>query len=140
VQSAVLLVEGGNGGIGERKGSSTLLSESFQLFPLSISISTSKLNVYKACTGSEVEMVTPGGEVAFVKRIISESLKLCDQVQWYTSMLGKSQSVPTVIETLKSAGITNWAVTQFVQGNKTRRWAIAWSFGDLRPRMVRFER
>ena len=81
-------------------------------------------------------MVTPGGEVAFVNRIISESVKLRDQVQWYTSMLGKSQSIPTLVQTLKEAGITNWAVTQFVQGNKTRRWALGWSWGDLRARMV----
>jgi 23S rRNA (adenine1618-N6)-methyltransferase len=81
-------------------------------------------------------MVTPGGEVAFVNRIIAESVKLRDQVQWYSSMVGKSQSIPALVQSIKDAGITNWAVTQFVQGNKTRRWALAWSWGDLRPRMV----
>ncbi len=90
----------------------------------------------KACTGAEVEMITPGGEVAFVQRMIDESVVLKEEVQWYTSMLGKYDSVATIIERLKEIGIKNWAVTEFVQGTKTRRWAVAWSWRDLRPRMV----
>lgn len=89
-----------------------------------------------ACTGAEVEMVTPGGEVAFVSRMIQESLTLRDRVEWYTSMLGKIASVSVIVEKLKSVGVSNWAVTEFVQGSKTRRWAVAWSWGDMRPRMV----
>jgi 23S rRNA (adenine1618-N6)-methyltransferase len=81
-------------------------------------------------------MVTQGGEVAFVSRIISESLQLRDAVQWYSSMFGKASSVTIIIERLMEAGNTNWAVAEFVQGNKTRRWAVAWSWEDLRPSMV----
>lgn len=81
-------------------------------------------------------MVTPGGEVAFVSRMIKESEKLREKVQWYTSMLGMLSSVETLIEKLKNAGITNYAVTEFVQGSKTRRWAIAWSWMDYRPTTV----
>ena len=81
-------------------------------------------------------MVTPGGEVAFVERMIKESLLLKDRVEWYTSMLGKLSSVTKVIDRLKQVGVTNWAVTDLVQGTKTRRWAVGWSWGDMRPRMV----
>jgi 23S rRNA (adenine1618-N6)-methyltransferase len=88
-----------------------------------------------ACTGTATEMVTPGGEVAFVSRMIGESLLLRERVQWYSSMLGKLSSVSIIVEKLRNAGIGNYAVTEFVQGSKTRRWAMAWSFGDLRPRM-----
>jgi 23S rRNA (adenine1618-N6)-methyltransferase len=90
---------------------------------------------FTACTGSETEMVTPGGEVAFVSRMIEDSLRLQDRVQWYTSMLGKFSSVSVIVEKLRENGINNYAVTQFVQGSKTRRWGIAWSHDDLRPRM-----
>jgi 23S rRNA (adenine1618-N6)-methyltransferase len=90
---------------------------------------------FTACTGSENEMVTTGGEVAFVSRMIEESLGLRDRVQWYTSMLGKFSSVAVLAQKLRDNGVDNYAVTEFVQGNKTRRWGIAWSFDDLRPMM-----
>jgi 23S rRNA (adenine1618-N6)-methyltransferase len=85
-----------------------------------------------ACTGAPVEMVCEGGEVAFVRRIISESLVLRERVQWYTSMLGKLSSLEHLVDTLREKEIDNYAVTEFVQGNKTKRWALAWSFGPMR--------
>ncbi|PYH87669.1 DUF890 domain protein [Aspergillus ellipticus CBS 707.79] len=88
---------------------------------------------FTACTGSEIEMVTSGGEIAFITRMIEESLRLRDKVHWYTSMLGKLSSVSVLIEKLLEHKNNNYAVTEFVQGNKTRRWAIAWSWSDLRP-------
>ncbi|CAI7647123.1 unnamed protein product [Penicillium glandicola] len=90
---------------------------------------------FSTCTGAEVEMVTRGGEVAFVKRMIDESLQLRERVQWYTSMLGKLSSINVLVETLMKHGITNFAVTEFDQGSKTKRWAVAWSWGDRRPAM-----
>ena len=90
-----------------------------------------------ACTGAEVEMVTPGGEVAFFTRMIEESCILKEKVQWYTSMFGKISSVGTIVDKLKEHGISNWAVTEFVQGGKTKRWAVGWSWGSRRPRTVR---
>ncbi|UQC90209.1 uncharacterized protein CLUP02_15739 [Colletotrichum lupini] len=86
-----------------------------------------------ACTGAPVEMVTDGGEVKFVSKILEESLILRERVQWYTSMFGKQSSLEELIATLKEKSIDNYAVTEFVQGNKTRRWAVAWSFGTMRP-------
>ncbi|GLA31896.1 hypothetical protein AnigIFM63326_010811 [Aspergillus niger] len=88
---------------------------------------------FSACTGAEVEMVTTGGEIAFITRMIEESLRLRERVIWYTTMLGKLSSVSVLIETLLEHKNNNYAVTEFVQGNKTRRWAIAWSWTDLRP-------
>ncbi|KAJ5105028.1 hypothetical protein NUU61_002375, partial [Penicillium alfredii] len=90
---------------------------------------------FSACTGTEVEMVTRGGEVAFVTRMIEESLRLRDRIQWYTSMLGKLSSVTVLVELLIKNDNHNYAVTEFVQGSKTKRWAVAWSWGDRRPAM-----
>ncbi|PGG97382.1 23S rRNA (-N6)-methyltransferase [Blastomyces parvus] len=89
---------------------------------------------FSACTGAEVEMITAGGEVAFVNRMIKESVKLRDRVQWYTSMVGKFSSVATLLTILHEEGNKNWAVAEFVQGSKTRRWGIGWSWMDYRPR------
>ncbi|KAJ5108270.1 hypothetical protein N7456_004945 [Penicillium angulare] len=87
------------------------------------------------CTGAEVEMITPGGEAAFVTRMVDDSLQTRDQIQWYTSMLGKLSSVTAVVDTLMKRENKNYAVTEFVQGNKTKRWAVAWSWSDMRPSM-----
>ena len=86
-----------------------------------------------ACTGAPVEMVTPGGETAFIQRIISESVLLKDRCQWFTSMLGKHSSVEIVVEELKKVGVENWAVKDLVQGKKTRRWCVGWSWWGRRP-------
>ncbi|KAI0012439.1 hypothetical protein F4779DRAFT_625957 [Xylariaceae sp. FL0662B] len=89
-----------------------------------------------ACTGAPVEMVCRGGEVGFVLRMVEESLVLRERVRWYTSMLGKQSSLEVLVDVLRDRGITNYAVTAFVQGNKTRRWALAWSFGNRRPSLA----
>ena len=81
-------------------------------------------------------MVTPGGEVAFVTRMIDESLRLGTRCQWYTSMLGKLSSVGEVVESITSKGCQNWGVKEFLQGQKTRRWGVAWSWNPMRPAMV----
>ncbi|KAL4792841.1 hypothetical protein BDV19DRAFT_367867 [Aspergillus venezuelensis] len=88
---------------------------------------------FSACTGADIEMVTSGGEVSFVSRMIADSIDLKGRVLWYTSMLGKLSSVSVLVERLIELGNNNYAITEFVQGNKTRRWAIAWSWADRRP-------
>ncbi|KAL9114503.1 MAG: hypothetical protein Q9227_001584 [Pyrenula ochraceoflavens] len=88
---------------------------------------------FSACTGASIEMVTPGGEVAFIARLIEQSQNIGQRIQWYTSMLGKLSSVQVVVEKLREVGCGNYAVTEFVQGQRTRRWAVGWSWGDRRP-------
>lgn len=88
------------------------------------------------CTGSNNEMICHGGDLGFVTRIVEESLVLREKVTWYSSMLGKLSSAKAIVELLKSHHITNWAVGVLEPGTKTgtRRWVVAWSFVDLRPR------
>lgn len=86
-----------------------------------------------ACTGAPVEMVCTGGEVAFVSRILDESLRLKERVRWYSCMFGMVSSLESMVQKLREHRVDNYAVTEFVQGKKTRRWAVAWSFGPMRP-------
>jgi len=85
------------------------------------------------CTGSTNEMICPGGDIGFVSRLLAESLELRGRVRWYSSMLGRLASVQMLVAKLREHGIGNFAVTNLKAGRKTRRWAVAWSFGDLRP-------
>lgn len=100
---------------------------------LEASAAAKKATPSSVCTGDPVEMVTEGGEVAFVSRILAESLERKNDVQWYTAMLGFLSSATTITEKIKKADITNFAVSELTQGNKTRRWVVAWSFGPMRP-------
>ncbi|XP_028415215.1 RNA N6-adenosine-methyltransferase mettl16-like [Dendronephthya gigantea] len=79
------------------------------------------------CTGSESETVTSGGEVAFVGRMIEDSLRLGSRVKWFTSMLGKKSSLASVLTKLRQNKISNIITTEFCQG-KTMRWGVAWTF------------
>lgn len=85
------------------------------------------------CTGSTNEMICAGGDIGFVERILEESLKLRGRVRWYSCMLGRLASLQMLVVKLREHGIANYAVTNLKAGRKTRRWAVAWSFGDLRP-------
>ena len=84
-------------------------------------------NPSTCCTGSSTEMTTPGGEVAFIIRIISDSLLLTDKIIWYTSLIGRKSSLVKIIAHLRQEGIGNVHTTTFYQG-RTLRWGIAWSF------------
>lgn len=77
-------------------------------------------------------MVTPGGETAFVARMIAESVPLGQRVRWFTAQLGKLGSVATVVAELKKRGVKNWAIGELVQG-RTKRWVVGWSWAGWRP-------
>lgn len=85
------------------------------------------------CTGSENEMVCEGGDLGFVTKIINESLILREKVTWYSSMLGKQTSAIAAVKLLKEHGVYNWATGCVDPGGATKRWLLAWSFGDIRP-------
>ncbi|UZJ54199.1 hypothetical protein CBS101457_003519 [Exobasidium rhododendri] len=83
------------------------------------------------CQGSREEMICEGGEVAFIARMIKESVQIGSRVIWFTSMIGKMSSINPLIHRLQEEQIDNYLLTEFVQG-KTKRWGIAWSLTHFR--------
>jgi len=80
---------------------------------------------FAVCTGADTEMITPGGESAFVRQIVAESLiyrAKCRCVlvsgdfvfggangyldgRWFTSMVGKLSSLTDVVNSLRENGV-----------------------------------
>ncbi|GEM11421.1 ribosomal RNA large subunit methyltransferase F [Rhodotorula toruloides] len=89
------------------------------------SLAKKELEPFARCTGADNEMVTPGGEVAFVSRMVEESLVLGQQkIRWYTSLLGKYSSISPLI--------LNYHVHALPPHGYTTRWVLSWSLQDKR--------
>ena len=89
------------------------------------------------CTGSQTEMVYPEGDLGFATKIYEESLELKEKVTWYSCLFGKYTSMISFVQRLKNENATsNFAVTSLLGGSQTKRWAVAWSFGSIRPAKV----
>ena len=83
------------------------------------------------CTGNDLEMITEGGEIEFIRLMIEESLKRRDDIVWFTSLVGRKESLRSVRRILESVdGIQDIKWTTFIQGY-TSRWAVAWTFFEL---------
>ncbi|KAI8807143.1 ribosomal RNA large subunit methyltransferase F-like protein [Cladochytrium replicatum] len=79
------------------------------------------------CTGSDVEMIAPEGEVGFVKNIISQSIEAPSRFRWYTSLIGIKSHVSVLeaeIIRLKPKTI----LVHTFQISRTTRWILSWSF------------
>ncbi|KAJ3022933.1 hypothetical protein HKX48_004844 [Thoreauomyces humboldtii] len=86
------------------------------------------------CTGSATEMITSGGEVGFVLRILAESAapEMRGRVGWYTSLMGRKDDVPMVEEAIGKLEGIRYLVKTLKQG-PTVRWVVAWTFVYLAP-------
>ncbi len=77
--------------------------------------------------GQTSELWCKGGEVAFVTKMIEESLLIKEQCLWFTSLISKSESLPTIYSALKKAGAISVKTINMSQGNKISRF-VAWTF------------
>lgn len=77
--------------------------------------------------GRSNELWCPGGELAFIRRLISESAQLPQACLWFTSLVAKSEHLPALKEALLKAGVTRQRVIPMSQGQKQSR-ILAWSF------------
>ncbi|RCN34428.1 hypothetical protein ANCCAN_19733 [Ancylostoma caninum] len=73
------------------------------------------------------ELEVEGGEVAFIGRLIDDSVLLQTQVSIYTTMLGKKSSITTLSRRLSRIDGVRFTVSTLSQG-RTQRWVLAWTF------------
>ncbi|CAJ0590610.1 unnamed protein product [Cylicocyclus nassatus] len=73
------------------------------------------------------ELEFEGGEVAFIGRLIDDSVLLQTQVSIYTTMLGKKSSITSLSRRLSRIDGVRFTVSTLSQG-RTQRWVLAWTF------------
>ncbi|KAH3659507.1 uncharacterized protein OGAPODRAFT_17476 [Ogataea polymorpha] len=88
-------------------------------------------------TAAANELVVEGGEVAFVHRMILESETVkASSIRWFSSLIGKYDSLKPLISLLRARKIDNFGVHEFRSSQAlagTRRWILFWSFQPERP-------
>jgi 23S rRNA (adenine1618-N6)-methyltransferase len=85
--------------------------------------------------GQEAELWCPGGELAFVRRMIAESALFPARCRWFTTLVSKAASLPAVYGALRQAGVREWQTLDMAQGQKKSR-VVAWTFLDAALRKV----
>lgn len=86
-----------------------------------LNIKTSELNF----GGRSNELWCPGGEVAFIKQMIEESVHV--QCKWFTTLVSKEESLPKIYSALEKAKPSKVITIPMSQGQKKSR-IIAWSY------------
>ena len=77
--------------------------------------------------GTPAEMVCPGGEGSFVRRLVYDSLHLQHQIHWFSTLVGKKATLRSIRTELHRQGVPVVRTAELAQG-KTSRWVLAWSF------------
>ncbi|CDF34799.1 unnamed protein product [Chondrus crispus] len=103
-----------------------------------VAIETARRNAEENKLGSRSQLVTTGGEFAFLCRLANESIH-APSVEWFTSLVGRKVDLPKIVAFLRSSRIRAPYVktVELSQGGRTTRWAVAWSFGQERS-VIRF--
>jgi 23S rRNA (adenine1618-N6)-methyltransferase len=81
--------------------------------------------------GQKAELWCPGGELAFIRKMIKESKVYHKQVLWFTCLVSKKDHLSKLKLSLKKSHATHVKVVNMAQGKKISRF-IAWSFYDIK--------
>lgn len=77
--------------------------------------------------GQARELWCPGGERAFVLRMITQSVAVRDQCRWFTTLVSKSAHLPRFHRALKEVKAAEVRTIEMAQGQKQSR-ILAWTF------------
>ena len=79
--------------------------------------------------GRQNELWCIGGELAFIKKMVEESILFKNNIFWFTTLVAKSTHLPEIIYLLKNAKASDVRTIEMRQGQKISR-CIAWTFLD----------
>ena len=77
--------------------------------------------------GQPNELWCPGGEAAFIARLIAESATFARQVRWFTTLVSSRGNLPTLTRALDRVHPTTVRTIPMGQGQKQSR-LLAWTF------------
>jgi 23S rRNA (adenine1618-N6)-methyltransferase len=83
--------------------------------------------------GQGNELWCPGGELAFVRRMVEESAVCATRCLWFSTLVSKEANLPAVYAALRQAGVQASKTLEMAQGQKKSR-VVAWTFLDARRR------
>ncbi len=86
-----------------------------------------KASVKRNFGGQGNELWCEGGELAFIKRMIHESVEFSAQVGWFSSLVSAHDHLPALKQLLRKLGATDIKTMPMAQGQKISRF-IAWRF------------
>jgi 23S rRNA (adenine1618-N6)-methyltransferase len=77
--------------------------------------------------GKPGELWCAGGELAFVRRMIEQSVEVARQIRWFTTLVAQRDHLPRLSQSLKDVGAVDVKVLEMAQGQKQSR-ILAWTF------------
>lgn len=83
--------------------------------------------------GKQDELWCDGGESAFIRQMINESVNVARQCLWFTSLVSRKENLPEIYRALEEAGAIKVRTINMAQGQKQSRF-VAWSFFDTPAR------
>jgi 23S rRNA (adenine1618-N6)-methyltransferase len=93
-------------------------------------VSKSRVNVQSAALnfgGQSNELYCEGGEEAFVTAMIKESKQFATQCLWFTSLISKASTLPSIYRALEKVNAIEVKTIEMSQGQKKSR-LVAWTF------------
>jgi len=85
--------------------------------------------------GQANELYCIGGEEAFIKRMINESVFFKNQCYWFTTLVSKATTLPMIYLTLKEVKAIEVKTIEMAQGQKRSR-IVAWSFLNKQQQLM----
>ncbi|HCA07924.1 23S rRNA (adenine(1618)-N(6))-methyltransferase RlmF [Chryseobacterium sp.] len=78
-------------------------------------------------SGQQSELWCEGGEIAFISKMIEESVQYSSQVLWFTCLVSKKDNLPKLNSLLKKVKALDIKTIDMAQGQKVSRM-LAWTF------------
>ena len=77
--------------------------------------------------GTRGELWSEGGELSFLRRMVAQSVEFANQCRWFTTLVSKSENLPSLRKALKTANAADVKIMEMAQGQKKSR-ILAWTF------------